>query len=94
MLPKKSLEKKNVCVKDEEKKRKAHNVAIRDIINKLEKNKETLEIESYAQARALSNPHFYRDEETAKEYGRRMKEIERLIGEIDGQIKALETQII
>ena len=80
--------------KDIEKKRKAHNILIRDKINKLEKKKEDLEIESYAKARALSNPHFYRDEETAKEYGRRMKEIEKLIGEIGVEIRALETQII
>jgi len=80
--------------KEEEKKRKSHNSDIRDKINKLLKKKETLEIESYAKARALSNPHFYRDEETAKEYGRRMKEIEKLIQEIETGIKALESQII
>jgi len=77
-----------------EKKRKADNSVIRDKINKLLKKKEELELESYAKARALSNPHFYRDEETAKEYGRRMKEIEKLILEILSQIKALENQII
>ncbi len=80
--------------KAEEKKRKADNSVIRDKINKLLKKKEELELESYAKARALSNPYFYRDEETAKEYGRRMKEIEKLILEILGQIKALENQII
>ena len=80
--------------KTEEKKRKTNNAVIRDKINKLLKEKEELELESYAKARALSNPHFYRDEETAKEYGRRMKEIEKLILEITGQIKALENQII
>lgn len=87
----KEQERKN---KEEEKKRKSHNSIIRDKINKLLKKKETLEIESYAKARALSNPHFYRDEETAKEYGRRMKEIEKLIQEIEAGIKALESQII
>ncbi|MDO8489769.1 MAG: ABC-F family ATP-binding cassette domain-containing protein [Candidatus Omnitrophota bacterium] len=81
-------------LKAEEKKRKTNNSVIRDKINKFLKKKEELELESYAKARALSNPHFYRDEETAKEYGRRMKEIEKLILEIDGQIKALENQII
>ncbi|MDD5109404.1 MAG: ABC-F family ATP-binding cassette domain-containing protein [Candidatus Omnitrophica bacterium] len=81
-------------LKAEEKKRKTNNSVIRDKINKLLKKKEELELESYAKARALSNPHFYRDEETAKEYGRRMKEIEKLILEIDGQIKALENQIV
>lgn len=80
--------------KSGEKKRKADNSVIRDKINKLLKKKEDLELESYAKARALSNPHFYRDEETAKEYGRRMKEIEKLILDILGQIKALENQII
>ncbi len=80
--------------KEEEKKRKAYNVAIRDKINKLEKKKEALELESYAKARALSNPHFYRDEETAKEYGRRMKEIEKQNSLLEAEIKALESQII
>jgi ATP-binding cassette subfamily F protein 3 len=87
----KERERKN---KEEEKRRKAHNSLIRDKINKLIKQKENLEIESYAKARALSNPHFYRDEETAKDYGRRMKEIEKLIQEIEADIKALESQII
>jgi ATP-binding cassette subfamily F protein 3 len=81
-------------LKSQEKKRKANNALIRDQINKILKKKEELELESYAKARALSNPHFYRDEETAKEYGRRMKEIEKLISEIEGQVKALENQII
>ncbi len=80
--------------KSQEKKRKANNSVIRERINKILKKKEDLELESYAKARALSNPHFYRDEETAKEYGRRMKEIEKLLSEMDAEIKALENQII
>lgn len=80
--------------KIQEKERKTNNSVIRDKINKILKKKEDLELESYAKARALSNPHFYRDEEIAKEYGRRMKEIERLLQEMDAQIKALENQII
>jgi ATP-binding cassette subfamily F protein 3 len=80
--------------KSQEKTRKTNNSVIRDKINKLLKKKEDLELESYAKARALSNPHFYRDEETAREYGRRMKEIEKTISEIDSDIKALENQII
>jgi len=79
--------------KNEEKKRKSNNTVIRDKINKLVKKKEELQLESYAKARALSSPHFYRDEETAKEYGRRMKEIEKLNLELDTEIKALENQI-
>lgn len=80
--------------KEEENKRKAHNVSLRNSINKLEKEKEKLRLESYAKARALSNPHIYREEDTAKEYGRRIKEIEKLIAEIINEIKQLEAQII
>lgn len=81
-------------LKEEEKKRKTHNISIREKINKLEKEKENLQLESYAKVRALSNPHFYRDEETAKLYGRRLKEIEQRNIEIDIQIKKLQAQII
>jgi len=80
--------------KEEEKKRKNHNILIRDKINKLLKKIEELEIESYAKARALSNPHIFRDEETAKEYGRRLKEIEKIIAGLNVEISALEGQII
>ena len=86
-------EKERLC-REEENKRKTHNVSLRNSINKLEKEKEKLRLESYAKARALSNPHIYRDEDTAREYGRRMKEIEKLISEIDNKIKNLEEQII
>jgi len=80
--------------KEEEKRRKAHNASIREKINKLEKAKEKLQLESYAKARALSNPKIFRDEETAKNYGRRLKEIDKLISAIDVEIKELEKQII
>jgi len=81
--------------KEEEKKRKAHNAAIRESIIKLEKNKEKLELESYAKARALSDPKIYqRDDDAARDYGRRLKEIEKEISEINTQIKGLEGQII
>ena len=80
--------------KEEERKRKAQNSALRDKIDRLEKEKEGLRLESYAKARALSNPHFYRDEDIAREYGRRMKKIEERISEIDSEIKNLETQIL
>lgn len=80
--------------REEEKKRKAYNLSIREKINKLDKEKEKLRLESYAKARALSDPHFYRDEETAKEYGRRMKEIEKRISEIEAQVIGLEEEIL
>lgn len=80
--------------KDEEKKRKVHNSEIREMINKLEEKKEKLQIESYAKARALSNPRIYRDEDTARAYGRRIKEIERIFFGINEEIKQLEAKII
>jgi len=80
--------------KEEEKKRKAHNTLIREEIKKLESKKEKLELESYAKARALSNPKIFRDEETARDYGRRLKEIEKKNSELGLQIKALESRII
>ena len=80
--------------KEEEKKRKAYNASLGEKINKLRQNKEKLQLESYAKARALSNPRIYRDENTVRDYGRRMKEIEKIIAEIDSEIKKLEEQII
>jgi ATP-binding cassette, subfamily F, member 3 len=80
--------------KEEERKRKAHNTALREKINKLEQATERLRLESYAKARSLSNPRFYQDEEKAREYGRRLKEIEKEIQDFQAQIKELEAQII
>jgi ATP-binding cassette subfamily F protein 3 len=80
--------------KEEEKKRKGSNAVIRDQINRIVKKKEALELESYAKARALSDPKIFREEDTAREYGRRLKEIEKLILELDEEIKKLEEQII
>ncbi len=80
--------------KAEERKRKEHNLKIRSEIKKLEERIERLNIESYAKARSLSNPKFYHDEEKAAEYGRRIKEIERIITGINQEIKALEAKII
>ncbi len=78
----------------EDKKRKTHNTAMRSKITKLEAIIEKLKVESYAKARSLSSPKFYQDEEKAREYGRRLKEIEREILDIKSQIKELESQIL
>ena len=91
---KESAKQQEKARKEEEKKRKLHNAGLREQINQLEKKKEKLQLESYAKARALSNPHFYREENTAREYGRRLKEIEKLILEISYETKKLEKQII
>ncbi len=78
----------------QERERKKHNIQLRVQINKLESEKEKLELESYAKSRALSNPHIFRDEETARAYGRRLKDIEKESQELDRQINELEKQII
>ena len=91
---KERLKEKERIRREEEKKRKAHNTLLREKINKLEKKKERLRLESYAKARALSNPRIFREEDTARDYGRRLKEIERIISEIDTEIKDLEGQIM
>lgn len=76
--------------REEEKKRKAHNAGLRERISKLNQQIEKLSLESYAKARALSNPKIFRDENTARDYGRRLKEIENQISELTAEIKKLE----
>ena len=80
--------------RETEKKRKLHNASVREKINRLVKEKETLALESYAKARALSDPHIFRDEETVRQYGRRLKEIDRETSELDLKIKELEKDIL
>jgi hypothetical protein len=50
----------------------------------------------YAKSRVLSDPRSYRrrDEDTAKEYGRRIKEIQKLMAQIDEEIKKQKSAII
>jgi ATP-binding cassette, subfamily F, member 3 len=78
---------------EEEKKRKAHNAEIRSKITKLQKDIEKLQLENYSKCRALADPHIFRDEETAREYGRRLKEIEKEIAQLEEKVKGLEEQI-
>ncbi len=79
--------------KEEEKRRKQHNAAVREKITKLQRERERLELEQYAKSRSLSSPHFYRDEDSAREYGRRLKEIEKRLNEIGRECAALEEQM-
>ena len=81
---------------EKEKSRKVHNAAIREKIAKLKGKKEDLRLEMYAKSHALSDPRIYhwRNEETVKEYGRRIKEIGKLMPEIDEEIKKLESAIL
>ncbi len=78
---------------DEERRRKAHNMRIGTQIQKLETEKEDLKLEGYAKARALADQRIYRDENTAREYGRRLKEIESRRVLLDAEIARLRSQI-
>jgi len=80
--------------KEKERQRKAHNAVIGQKINTLRKEIEKLNLESYAKARALSNPKIFRDEAMVIEYGRRLKEIEKKIMQIEAEIKSLEKEML
>jgi ATP-binding cassette subfamily F protein 3 len=80
--------------REKERNRKAHNAGLGAQIERLKKEKDKLELERYAKARALSDTRVYRNEERVKEYGRRLKEIERRIPQIHQAIKVLEGQLI
>jgi len=85
---------KEKLLKDEQRRRKAHNSELGAKINKLKDEEGVLELEHYAKARALSDSRIYRNEERAKEYGRRLKEIEKRIPQIHEEIKQLEKELI
>ncbi|MFA6216429.1 MAG: ABC-F family ATP-binding cassette domain-containing protein [Candidatus Omnitrophota bacterium] len=80
--------------RDEEKRQKNHNSSIHSQINKLNQEKEKLQIESYAKVRAMSDIKIFRDEFTVKEYGRRLKEIEKRVMEVDSEIKSLKEKLV
>jgi ATP-binding cassette subfamily F protein 3 len=78
----------------DERQRKVHNSSLGVKIQKLQKEKEELQLESYAKARALSDQKIYRDENVVRDYGRRLKEIEKRSGEIDEEIKRLQARML
>ncbi len=77
---------------------KRHNQALQRIadikieIRDLEKEKKELETESYIKARVLSEPLTRRDSETLKEYGQRLKFIQRRTREIETTIDRLKEE--
>ncbi|MBU1998210.1 MAG: ATP-binding cassette domain-containing protein [Candidatus Omnitrophota bacterium] len=78
--------------RDQEKKK--HNNQVHTQMNRLNQEKENLDIETYAKARAMSNSKVFRDEEILKEYSRRIKEIEARKNEIDLQIQELKSSLL
>lgn len=80
--------------RQEERRRKTHNINVGSSIKKLSEKKDKLRLESYAKTRALSNQHIWRDEETVRTYGRRLKDIENEISEIDKEIEGLRKTLL
>ena len=80
--------------KEEKKQRKAFNASLGNKINKLERKKQALLLESDAKKRAIAKPHKYRDEEIIKEYKLQINQIEKKIQDIDAEIKDLGKQLI
>jgi ATP-binding cassette subfamily F protein 3 len=80
--------------KEEERMRKAHNTALGSEIQKLKKEKEGLELESYAKARALADPRTYANQTKARDYGQRPKEIELRCRQIDAEIADMEKKLV
>lgn len=79
--------------KEEERKRKAHNTSVGNEIQKLKKEKQELELESYAKARALSDPRTYANQAKARDYGQRLKEIELRCRQIDAEVADMEKKL-
>ncbi len=80
--------------KEEERRRKAHNTALGSEIQKLKKEREGLELESYAKARALADPRTYANQTKARDYGQRLKEIELRCRQIDAEIADMEKKLV
>jgi len=80
--------------RNEEKRKKDHNAQIKEKINKLNKEKDKLNLENFAKKRAIENPRSYRDNQDLEEYIIRLQEIEQRIREIIKEITGLKNQII
>ncbi|MDD5004959.1 MAG: ATP-binding cassette domain-containing protein [Candidatus Omnitrophica bacterium] len=79
-------------LKEEEKRRKAHNAGIEEEIKKLQKERDKLNLEHYSKSRAVATPRSYRDNQMLEEYILRIQDIEKRIPEINEEIKQLRKQ--
>ncbi len=80
--------------KKQEKNNKAYNSLIKEKINNLKKEKDSLNLEKSAKSRAVSNPRSYRDNESLEEYIARIQEIDIRIEEINNEIRVLKKQVV
>ncbi|MDD3296444.1 MAG: ABC-F family ATP-binding cassette domain-containing protein [Candidatus Omnitrophica bacterium] len=72
------------------KSRKQHNDNISKQIRELRKNKEKLELDRNVKARVLANPRSYHNKEIVSEYGRKIKDLEKNISDIEREITSLK----
>jgi ATP-binding cassette subfamily F protein 3 len=80
--------------KEGEKKNKAHNAAIKEKLQAIKDEKDTLNLEHFAKSRAVANPRSYRDHESLEEYMARLQEIEARIAELNNEIRSLKKQML
>jgi len=64
------------------------------MIKKLRKEKETLELETYAKTRTLANQRSFHDQETTQAYRKRLIEIEKRLKMIEEEIIKLKSSFI
>ena len=91
---KKKEKEKERLRKEGKKERKALNASLGNKIDRLQRKKEALLLESDTKKRAISRPHKYRDEEVIKEYELRINQIVKEIEDLDEEIKNLKKQLI
>ncbi|MFH1621585.1 MAG: ABC-F family ATP-binding cassette domain-containing protein [Candidatus Omnitrophota bacterium] len=89
---KQAAQQEELSRKEEDKKRKAHNRHIKDQIEKLQKERQKLNLEHYSKSRAVATPRSYHDEQMVEEYIFRIQEIEKRILEVASEIKYLRKQ--
>ncbi len=80
--------------REQDKNIKALNLQVKDKINNLKKEKDSLNLEKSAKSRAVSNPRSYRDNESLEEYIARIQEIDVRVEELNNEIRALKKQIV
>ena len=85
---------KRALVRQTLKQQEKHNAGLSKKIKALRKEKEALELDRNVKARILSNPRSYHNKEMIIDYGRRLKEIEFRLREIEKEIPELKSSFI
>lgn len=73
---------------------KKHNFKTAKAIKTLRKEKEKLELEDYSKTRSLSNRQSFHDDQTSQAYRKRLIEIKKRLGKIEGEIVKLKSSFV